>query len=65
MKLLTMGIEHSRFTVLCWLAPLMAPSVIFKRKTLPKQNFPHDVIVQSNEKGFMNESSMLKRIRLV
>ena len=31
---------------------------IFKRKTLPKGNFPDGVVVKANEKGWMDENLM-------
>lgn len=67
-KLLTTGNEHSRFTVMLACTAdgrKLPPFIIFKRKTLPKEDFPRDVIVRCNEKGFMNESLMLEWIRLV
>lgn len=67
-KLLTTGNEHSRFTVMLACTAdgkKLPPYIIFKRKTLPKEDFPRDVIVRASEKGFMNESLMLEWIRLV
>lgn len=43
----------------------LPPFVTFKRTTLPKEDFPCDVIFRANQNGFMKESLMLERIRLV
>lgn len=32
--------------------------VIFKRKTIPKEEFPKGIIVQANESGWMNQEMM-------
>lgn len=58
----TTGNEKKNFTVI--LACLadgtkLPPVCIFKRKTLPQENFPHNVIVRANEKGWVNENEML------
>lgn len=59
-RLLTTGHEHTRFTVrLCCTADgtKLPPYIVFHRKTLPKnEQFPNNVIIRVNEKGFMNEA---------
>ena len=37
----------------------LPPFVIFKRKTIPKEKFPKGIIVEANEKRWMNQE-MLK-----
>lgn len=57
----TTGNEKNHFTVvLCCLADgtKLAPMLIFKRKTMPKQEIPPRVIVHCQEKGWMDESGM-------
>ena len=57
----TTGHEKSRFTVvLACLADgtKLKPMVIFKRKTLPKENFPPGVLVHCHPKGWMDEAGM-------
>lgn len=34
------------------------PIVIFKTKTVPKENFPADVVITVNPKGWMDEEKM-------
>lgn len=65
---LTTGHEKTSFT--CVLAcaangDKLKPLVIFKRKTLPKGDFPSDVIVSANEKGWMCESVMIEWLEKV
>lgn len=56
-KLLTTGNDHSQFTVMlactCQWKEKLAPNIIFKRKNkrkgLPKEAFPRDVIVRVNK----------------
>ena len=36
----------------------LPPTIIFKRKTLPKEDFPHGVEIMVNHKGWMNEEIM-------
>lgn len=59
----TTGHEKCRFTVvLSCLADgtRLPPTVIFKRKTLPKgAKFPSNIIVRANEKGWMDERGTL------
>ena len=55
----TTGHEKSRFTVvLACMADgtKLKPMVIFKRKTLPKENFPPGVLVHCHPKGWMDEA---------
>lgn len=68
MKLLSTGSEHSRFTVMLSCTAdgrKLPPFIIFKRKTLPKEAFPRDVVVRVNEKGYMDEALMREWIRTV
>ncbi|KAL1426096.1 hypothetical protein MTO96_018569 [Rhipicephalus appendiculatus] len=54
-KLLTTGNEHSRFTVMLACTAdgkKLPPYIIFKRKTLPKEDFPRDAIVRASEKVY-------------
>lgn len=56
-KIVTAGAEKSKFTVvLCITAngAKLPAYVIFKRKTLPKGNFPSNIVVSANEKACMN-----------
>ncbi|KAI5151324.1 hypothetical protein ENBRE01_2059 [Enteropsectra breve] len=39
--------------------------VIFKRKTVPKEAFPNNIIVEANPKGWVNEEVMLQWINKV
>lgn len=39
-------------------------SLIFKRKTVPKGDFWKDVLIQTNERGWMNKSIMLKWLKI-
>lgn len=58
----TTGNEKSSFTVVlscCSDGGKLPPMVIFKRKTIPKENFSTDVIVEANEKGWMDENMMV------
>ena len=69
MSILTTGHEKDRFTVM--LACLgdgtkLPPYVIFKRKTLPKNaNFPKEVIVRCQEKGWMDQGLVQDWLRTV
>lgn len=67
-KLLSIGSEHSHFTVLlsCTADDRKLPSfIIFKQKTLPKKAFPWDVVVCVNKKGYIDEALMREWIRTV
>lgn len=58
----TTGHEKTSFTcVLSCTASgeKMTPMLIFKRKTLPKETFPSDVVIRCNEKGWTNEKIMI------
>lgn len=57
----TTGHEKSCFT--CVLActatgEKLKPFIIFKRKTIPKGNFPKEIVIHANEKGWMSENVM-------
>lgn len=59
--IVTTGNERTSFT--CVLAcaangDKLKPLIIFKRKTMPKANFPSDVVIRCNEKGWMSEEIM-------
>ncbi|KAL1470208.1 hypothetical protein MTO96_040572 [Rhipicephalus appendiculatus] len=57
----TTGHEKSHFTVVlacCADGTKLPPMLVFKRKTLPNDSFPSGVIIQANEKGWMDESMM-------
>ena len=57
----TTGHEKTRFTVvLACLADgtKLKPMVIFKRKTMPKDNFPTGIVVHNHLKGWMDESGV-------
>ncbi|GFX66183.1 pogo transposable element with KRAB domain [Trichonephila clavipes] len=57
----TTGHEKSHFTVvLSCLADgtKLKPMVIFKRKTVPKSNFPKGVFIHVHEKGWMDENGV-------
>ena len=59
--IITTGNEKTSCTVVlaCSSSGLkLPPMVIFKRKTLPKGNFPDGVVVKANEKGWMDENLM-------
>lgn len=43
----------------------LKPLIIFKRKTVPKENFPPGVVIRVNEKGWMCEEVMLAWIEEV
>ena len=62
----TTGNEKSSFTVVraCHAnGQKLPPMVIFKRKTLPKENFPVGVVIKVNPKGWMDEEKMSERLR--
>lgn len=62
----TTGNEKASFTVVlaCQAnGQKLPPMVIFKRKTVPKENFPAGVAVKANSKGWMNEEKMSEWLR--
>ena len=62
----TTGNEKSSFTVVlaCHAnGQKLPPMVIFKRKTLPKENFPAGVVIKVNPKGWMDEEKMSEWLR--
>ena len=64
----TTGNEKNHFTVvLCCLADgtKLKPMIIFKRKTMPKEDIPPGVLVHVHEKGWMDEQGMLLWIEKV
>ena len=64
----TSGHEKTRFTVvLACLADgtKLMPMVIFRRKTLPKGEFPAGLVVKCQPKGWMDESLMKEWIKQV
>jgi hypothetical protein len=57
----TTGHEKSSFSlILCVTAEgnKLPPMVIFKRKTIPKEEFPRGIVVYANEKGWNNTEMM-------
>jgi hypothetical protein len=36
----------------------LPPLVVFKKKTLPKGNFPKGILIAANEKGWINQDIM-------
>lgn len=61
-SLTTTGQEKTHFTVMlacCADGTKLKPLLIFKRKTVPKGNFPRNVVIRCNEKGWVNENIML------
>ncbi|GFV65119.1 pogo transposable element with KRAB domain [Trichonephila clavipes] len=64
----TTGNERTSFTVvLCCAANglKLPPMLIFKRKMLPKENFPKGVEIRANENGWMNEQIMLSWLQTI
>lgn len=64
----TTGYEKSSFTVVLGChanGQKLPPMVIFKRKTLPKEKFPAEIIIKANEKGWMDEEMMKDWLREV
>lgn len=62
----TTGNEKASFTVVlaCQAnGQKLPPMVIFKRKTVPKENFPAGVAIKANSKGWMNEEKMSEWLR--
>ncbi|GFW49474.1 pogo transposable element with KRAB domain [Trichonephila clavipes] len=59
---ITTGQEKIHFTVMlacCADGTKLKPLLIFKRKIIPKENFPRSVVIWCNEKGRCNEDIML------
>lgn len=66
--LTTTGAEKCSFTViLCVTADggKCDPMVIFKRKTIPREEFPKGIVVAANEKGWINDEMMCQWIEKV
>ncbi|KAK6317614.1 hypothetical protein J4Q44_G00130140 [Coregonus suidteri] len=62
----TTGNEKSSFTVVlaCQAnGQKLPPMIIFKRKTLPKENFPAGVVIKASPKGWMDEEKMSEWLR--
>ena len=62
-KITTTGSEKCCFTVvLCVTADggKLPPFVIFKRKTIPKEQWPKGIVVSANKKGWMTTEEMIK-----
>ncbi|GFY21671.1 pogo transposable element with KRAB domain [Trichonephila clavipes] len=58
----TTGQEKTHFTVMlacCADGTKLKLLLTFKRKTIPKENFPRSVVIRCNEKGWCNEDIML------
>ena len=57
-KIITTGAKKYNFTLVLSVTSCgqkLPPMVIFKRKTIPKEKFQPRILVQANEKGWMNE----------
>ncbi|CAJ0605696.1 unnamed protein product [Cylicocyclus nassatus] len=55
------GHEKSNFTVVLSVTAAgekLRPMIIFKKKRIPKDNFPPEVVVRANDKGWMNHELM-------
>lgn len=62
------GNEKTRVTVMLSCTAdgrKLPPYVVFKRKTLPKDNFPKNVLVRCQEKGWMDEALVLDWVKSV
>jgi transposase-like protein len=60
-NVVTTGHEKTHFTVVLSClgdGTKLRPMVIFKRQTIPKENFPSGIVVRCNKKGWMNENEM-------
>ncbi|XGW16754.1 hypothetical protein V3C99_001862 [Haemonchus contortus] len=60
-KIDSTGHENSNFTVVLGVTAAgekLKPMLIFKKKLMQKGEFPPDVIVKTNEKGWMNQELM-------
>ncbi|CAB4401718.1 unnamed protein product [Rhizophagus irregularis] len=56
------GHEKANFTVVltCMAdGTKLPPFIIFKLKNVPRENFPPEVIIRANQKGWMNKNEML------
>ena len=68
MNIKTTGNEKNRFTVMLACTAdggKLPPFIIFKRKTMPKEEFPPGVIVRNHEKGWMDEALTVDWIKSV
>ena len=57
-RVLTTGNEKCNFTAalcVCADGTKLPPFIIFKRKNIPEGDFPKGVIIEANEKGWMNQ----------
>jgi hypothetical protein len=57
----TTGHEKTNFTVVSSVLAIgekLKPLIVFKRKTVPKEAFPEDVVIKANEKGWMTAQLM-------
>lgn len=57
----TTGHEKSNFTVVLSVTSSgekLKPLIIFKKKLIPKEPFPPNVIIKANDKGWMNQALM-------
>ena len=62
------GNEKNRFTVMLACTSdggKLPPFIIFKQKTMPREEFPPGVIVRNHEKGWMDETLRLDWIKSV
>lgn len=60
-KIDSTGHEKSNFTVVLSVTAAgekLKPMIIFRKKLIPKGNFPPDVLVRANAKGWMNQGLM-------
>uniref|UniRef100_A0A0N5BCA4 DDE-1 domain-containing protein n=1 Tax=Strongyloides papillosus TaxID=174720 RepID=A0A0N5BCA4_STREA len=67
-KIDTTGHEKSNFTVVLGVTASgekLKPMIIFKKKLLPKGNFPPNVVIKVNDKGWMTEDIMKEWIEEV
>ena len=58
----TTGYERSMFTVMLGCMAdrsKLLPVIIFKLKNKPRENFPDDVFIRTNAKGWVNEEEMI------
>lgn len=67
MKLLSTGNEKLQFTmILSCLADgtKLCSYLVFKRKTMPSETVPEDVVVRVNQKGYMTDDMVVEWYRL-